>query len=76
MELYDAGTMRGIEKKQGSMLMLLSPEGRVPATHPLRAIKKLADTALATLSPTFYAMYGGAARPSTEPKRLLRATLL
>src|SRR6266852_3876185 len=29
MEPYDAGTMRGIDRKQGSMLMLLSPESRV-----------------------------------------------
>jgi hypothetical protein len=76
MELCDAGTMRGIEKKQGSMSMLLSPEGRVPATHPLRAIKKLADAALATLSPTFDAMYSGVGRPSIPPERLLKATLL
>jgi len=35
------------------MLMLMSPETRVPATHPLRAIKKLPDEALAKLSPVF-----------------------
>jgi hypothetical protein len=29
------------------MLMLMSPESRVPAEHPLRAIKRLADAALA-----------------------------
>ncbi|MGH7434696.1 MAG: hypothetical protein ACRENE_03400 [Polyangiaceae bacterium] len=33
--------MRGENAKQSSMLMLMSPETRVPATHPLRAIKKL-----------------------------------
>src|SRR5438445_13405472 len=68
--------MRGIDRKQGSMLMLLSPESRVPATHPLRAIKKLADAALVELSPTFDAMYSGVGRPSIPPERLLKATLL
>src|SRR5258708_24950455 len=76
MEPYDAGTMRGIDKKQGSMLMLLSPESRVPATHPLRAIKKLADAALVDLSPTFDAMYSGVGRPAIPPQRLLKPTLL
>src|SRR5713226_7485187 len=76
MEPYDAGTMRGIDRKQGSMLMLLSPESRVPATHPLRAIKKLADAALVELNPTFDAMYSGVGRPSIPPERLLKATLL
>jgi hypothetical protein len=35
----------GEDKKQSSMLVLMSPETRVPQTHPLRAIKKLADEA-------------------------------
>jgi hypothetical protein len=38
--------MRGENTKQSLMLMLMSPETRVTATHPLRAIKKLADAAL------------------------------
>ena len=58
------------------MLCLMSPESRVPATHPLRAIKELADEALAALSPTFDAMYGATGRPSIPPERLLKATLL
>src|SRR5258708_1924429 len=76
MEPYDAGTMRGIDKKQGSMLMLLSRESGVPATHPLRATKKLADAALVERNPTFDAMYSGVGRPSIPPERLLKATLL
>jgi hypothetical protein len=39
------------------MLMLMSPETRVPQSHPLRAIKKLAAEALAKLSPVFDALY-------------------
>ena len=56
--------MRGEDTKQSSMLMLMSPEARVPATHPLRAIKKLADAGLAELSPVFDEMYSAIGRPS------------
>ena len=38
------------------MLCLMSPEARVASNHPLRRIKKLADEALAELSPVFDAM--------------------
>jgi transposase len=68
--------MRGEDKKQSSMLMLMSPETRVPQTHPLRAIKKLADEALAKLSPVFDAMYAEGGRPSIPPERLLKSMLL
>ncbi len=58
------------------MLMLMSPETRVPPNHPIRAIKKIADAALTKLSPTFDAMYSVVGRPSIPPERLLKATLL
>lgn len=76
MELTLQLTMRGEDKKQSSMLMLMSPESRVPQTHPLRAIKKLADEALAELSLTFDAMYAEGGRPSIPPERLLKSMLL
>src|SRR5579883_1129634 len=76
MELIFARTMRGENTKQSSMLMLMSPESRVPTGHPLRAIKKLADEALAKLSPTFDAMYADGGRPSIPPERLLKSMLL
>jgi len=38
------------------MLSLVAPEQRVPAHHPLRKVKRLADEALAALSVTFDAM--------------------
>ena len=68
--------MRGKETKQSSMLCLMSPEAAVPKSHPIRAIKKLADDALATLESTFDAMYAATGRPSIPPERLLKATLL
>jgi transposase len=76
MELKFRCTMRGEEKKQSSMLVLMSPETMVPTDHPIRAIKKLADEVLARLSPTFDAMYASVGRPSIPPERLLKAHLL
>ena len=68
--------MRGTDTKQATMLSVLTPERRVPPSHPLRAVKKLADAALAELSPTFSAMYSAVGRPSIPPERLLKASLL
>src|SRR3954466_10185931 len=68
--------MRGADTKQASMLCLMSPEERVPAKHPLRAIKKLADAALAELSPLFDEMYSEVGRDSIPPERQLKAQLL
>jgi len=58
------------------MLCLMSPEERVPSSHPLRRIKALADAALREPSPTFDAMYSATGRPSIPPERLLKSTLL
>jgi len=58
------------------MLCLLSPETVVPAAHPARRIKDLADEALAALSGEFDRMYSEIGRPSIPPERLLKATVL
>lgn len=58
------------------MLCLLSLESRIPADHPLRAIKVLADSALVRLSDHFDAMYAADGRPSIPPERLLKSLLL
>src|SRR5215471_9612899 len=68
--------MRGRRNPQASMLAFVDLEERVPPHHPLRTIKRFADRALATLSPTFDAMYGAGGRPSIPPERLLKASLL
>jgi transposase len=68
--------MRGENTKQSSMLMLMSPESRVPEKHPIRRVKKLADDALRELSRTFDEMYSKVGRPSIPPERLLKSTLL
>jgi len=58
------------------MLCLMSPESVVPAEHPIRRIKALADEALTKLSPIFDAMYASTGRPSIPPERQLKAMLL
>jgi transposase len=58
------------------MFSYLSPEDRVPAEHPLRPIRVMADAALKALSPVFHRMYAGWGRPSIAPEKLLRALLL
>src|SRR6201995_3693772 len=54
----------------------VSPESRVPAGHPIRAIRALADAQLEGLSPLFDEMYSSTGRPSIPPERLLKASLL
>lgn len=68
--------MRGAERQQRSMLMVLNLEQRVPPEHPLRRIKQLAETVLRGLSPSFDRMYSATGRPSVPPERLLKASLL
>jgi transposase len=68
--------MRGEERQQRSMLMVLNLEERVPKEHPLRRIKQLSETVLKQLSPTFDLMYSATGRPSIPPERLLKASLL
>jgi transposase len=68
--------MRGEERRQRTILMVIDPEQRVPKEHPLRRIKQLAEAALKELSPIFDAMYSTVGRPSIPPERLLKASLL
>ena len=58
------------------MLTLVQPEHRIPADHPIRRIKALADAELRRLSPVFARMYADRGRPSIPPERLLKACLL
>lgn len=68
--------MRGSHDPQSHMFSYFSPEERVPAAHPLRAIKQHADAALRELSPVFDQMYSEVGRPSIPPERLLKSLLL
>jgi transposase len=68
--------MRGEVERQGTMLTLVQPEQRIPADHPIRRIKALADAELRQLSRVFERMYADRGRPSIPPERLLKACLL
>ncbi|MFN8858964.1 MAG: IS5 family transposase [Gemmatimonadaceae bacterium] len=68
--------MRGDERVQGMMFATVVLEDRVPADHPLRAIRRLVDPILRDLSPQFEALYSQTGRPSIPPEQLLRALLL
>src|SRR6202166_2931331 len=68
--------MGGDERIQDGMFSYVSLEQRVPADHPLRAVRKLTDAGLGTLSPEFDALYAASGRPSIAPEYILRALLL
>ena len=68
--------MRGDEDQQPSMFSYVSLDQRVPSDHPLRAIRKMADQALAELSSHFDTLYARRGRPSKPPEQLIRALLL
>jgi transposase len=68
--------MRGQDNQQSDMFSYLSPEQRVRADHPLRAIRAMADLALWSMSSRFDEMYSQTGRPSIAPEKLLRAQLI
>jgi transposase len=68
--------MRGADEQTGSMFSYISPEERVPADHPLRAVRRMTDRALEQISPRFDGLYVQFGRPSVPPEKLLRALLL
>lgn len=68
--------MRGQDSQQAGHFSYLSPEARVPMTHPLRPIRQSVDSALTALSPKLTKLYARTGRPSIAPEKLLRALLL
>src|SRR5450755_188803 len=68
--------MRGNEKPQSPMFSYIAMEKRVPAEHPLRAIRGNVDEILRAMSKRFDQLYEKNGRPSIPPERLLRALLL
>src|SRR5215475_7949940 len=68
--------VRGPDHYQSAMFSYLSPEQRVPADHPLRAIREITDIVLKQLSRAFSQMYSKIGRPSIPPEKLLRALIL
>jgi transposase len=68
--------MRGSEERSGSLFSYVDLENRVPAEHPLRAIRQIVNAALTALNGEFEAIYSPLGRPSIAPEMLLRALLL
>jgi transposase len=68
--------MRGRDDRGEGMFSYIRLEDRVPADHPLRAIRVLTDEVLAALDGRFEGMYSAMGRPSIAPEMLLRAMLL
>src|SRR6202163_756741 len=68
--------IRGDDNQQEGMFSYVSPEKRVPADHPLRAIRKMVDEILKEMSPQFAKLYSEVGRPSITPERLFRSLLL
>lgn len=68
--------MRGDDRQAAHLFSYVSPEARVPADHPLRAIRARVDALLHEMSSDFDGLYARVGRPSIPPERLLRAQLL
>src|SRR6266498_1421009 len=68
--------MRGPDERQAILFSYRSIEDRIPADHPLRALRRLVDPLLVQLSPRFQRLYSAIGRPSIPPEQLLRALLL
>src|SRR6267143_3489979 len=68
--------MRGEAEEPEAIFSYITPSQRVPADHPLRAVRKVVDAALEKMSPRFQRLYSRTGRPSIPPERLLRALLI
>src|SRR6266498_3022648 len=68
--------MRGPDERQAILFSYRSIEDRIPADHPLRALRRLVDPLLVQLSPRFQRLYSAIGRPSIPPEQLLQALLL
>jgi len=68
--------MRGLDQASGDLFSYVDIEARVPARHPLRAIRTIVNEGLSGLDAEFDKLYAGTGRDSIPPERLLRAALL
>jgi transposase len=68
--------MKGTPERQAAVYHTFNVEDLIEAGHPLRAIKRMVDRALADVSRTFKAAYSDRGRPGIPPETLLKALLL
>src|SRR5438046_784711 len=68
--------MRGQSEPQAPSLVTVNLEEAIPSDHPIRAIKRLAESALSRMDETFEGAYAQGGRRSIPPEVLLKAQLL
>src|ERR1700751_452203 len=68
--------MRGWYMRSDVLFSYVNCEARVAKDHPLRAILRIVDEALAALSAEYEGLYAKFGGPAIPPERLLRALLL
>src|SRR5437868_6143954 len=68
--------MGGSDQQSGDLFSYVDIEARVPARHPLRAIRGIVNEGLVSLDAEFDKLYADTGRDSIPPERLLRAALL
>lgn len=68
--------MRGTPERQAAIYHTFNVEEMIEPKHPLRPIKRMVDTALASMSRRFAAAYSEVGRPGVPPETLLKALLL
>ena len=69
-------SMRGNDEQQEQIFSYVGLEERIPAEHPLRAIRAMVDAVLREPHLHFAALYARRGRPSIPPDHLVRALLL
>ena len=67
--------MRGEDRMSGALFSYVDVEARIAANHPLRAMRRLTNAALAELDARFSGLYQGIGRPSTPFVSGVRAAL-
>ncbi len=68
--------MKGTPERQSAIDHSFNVEELIEPGHPLRAIKRMVDRALADMSRTFKAAYSDTGRRGVPPETLLKALLL
>jgi len=68
--------MRGQDSRTEALFAYVTPESFVPKSHPLRAIRTMADEALKGMDKPFDSMYATSGRDSIPPEKNLLLHLL
>ena len=68
--------MRGADISQTKLFTSVSTSSLIPADHPLRQIREMANQALKDLSAVFNTCYSIMGRPSIPPEQIFRALII